>query len=145
MAKIEIPDRKEQQRVQDFLKKVADEELSFWVPNIQQQVTKEEAFLFRSAANYGVYLCLVLDDAEIHHKILHRFARVALYELSLQGYTAEILTQNLQGITWLADGQALQKQIESYISAGSRYANLARKLGGYAALFFLPQSVGSSL
>jgi histidyl-tRNA synthetase len=68
-----------------------------------------------------------------------------VYELSLQGYTAESLAQAFQGVTLFKTEDTLKKQIEGYICAGSRYTHLARKLGGLATLFFLPHGVGSSL
>lgn len=144
-TKLERFDVIEHENIQKFLTKVEQQELDFWDPNIQQRITEEDAKLINLPNPYGVYLCLVLDNAEIHHKILQRFARVVVYHLSLQGYTAEIMAQAFQGSGLFKTDGDLQKQIEGYIHAGNRYTYLASQLGGFATLFFLPQSVGSSL
>ena len=145
VSKLRQPEPGEYQNIRSFLQKVENQEVNFWNPNIQQGVTKEQAQLLHVPGNYGVYLCLVLDATEIHHKILQRFARVLVYELSLQGHTAETLAQGLQGVALFKGENTLEKQIEGYISAGNRYAHIAHELGGLATLFFLPHSVGSSL
>lgn len=145
MLKLQQLEPTEHRDVRSFLDRIQNQTVQFWNPHIQQHITSDEARLLHIPANFGVYLCLTLDDTEIHHKILHRFARVLVYELSLQGYSAQLLAQAFQGFTLFKSKDNLQEQIEGYIAAGNRYVHLANKLGGYAALFFLPQSIGSSL
>jgi hypothetical protein len=145
VLKLQQPEPGEHQNIRSFLQTVEKQEVNFWNPNIQQYVTKEEARLLHIPSNYGVYLCLVLEATEIHHKILQRFARVLVYELSLQGHTAVSLAQSFQGVTLFRSKDTLEKQIESYIGAGNRYAHIAQKLGGLASLFFLPHNIGNSL
>ena len=128
-----------------FLQKVENHEINFWNPNIQQHVTNDDVELLHVPSNYGVYLCLVLEATEIHHKILQRFARVVVYELSRQSHTAASLAQGLQGITLFKSKNTLEKQIEGYICAGNRYTHIAHQLGGLATLFFLPHGIGNSL
>lgn len=96
--------------------------------------------------NYGLFLCFALDGAEIHHKILRRFARVVVFNLTRQKHSAASLTQALQevGLLIKAPSEA-EKTVEGYIDAGSRYNYIAHELGGLAALFFLPLGVGNSL
>lgn len=145
ISRLQQPDPVEHQDVRTFLQKLLKREVEFWDPNVQHPVTTEHAHLLSAPANYGVYLCYILEDTGVHHKILRRFARVALYRWSLRGYTAEHLAQVLEGVAYFSNKGDPRKDIETYISAGSRYAYLAQKLGGLAALFFLPQNFGDSL
>jgi hypothetical protein len=132
--------------IHNFLGKINDHEVNFWNPNLQVRVTTEEADLLRQPVNYGIFLCSVLHDAQVHHKILQRFARLAVYNLTVQGYSAEDLANAFRGSTLLTNvGATLQKQIEGYIQAGNRYSVIAQELGGLGSIFFLPPKVGHSL
>ncbi|KAF3031810.1 hypothetical protein E8E12_000892 [Didymella heteroderae] len=132
--------------IHNFLGKISKNEVNFWNPNLQVRVTTEEADLLRQPINYGVFLCSVLHDTQVHHKILQRFARLAVYNLTVQGRSAEELANAFQGSTLLRNvGANLQRQIEGYIQAGNRYSVMARELGGLGSIFFLPPKVGHSL
>jgi hypothetical protein len=143
---IGLPKTQEHEDIQTFLEKVQNREIDFWNPNIQRAITKEQRLFLDQPVNYGLFLCFALDGAEIHHKILRRFARVVVFNLTRQKHSAASLTQALQevGLLIKAPSEA-EKTVEGYIDAGSRYNYIAHELGGLAALFFLPLGVGNSL
>lgn len=84
----------------------------------------------------------MLQEIELHHILLHRFARVVVYQLSRSGgRTAESISEDLQqtGLTYGKSRADLVKDIAALISAGSRYTAIAKGCGGFGALFFLPR------
>jgi hypothetical protein len=147
ISRIGRPKIQEHQDIQAFLEKVQNHEINFWNANIQRNITEEQRLFLDQLVNYGLFLCFALDDAEIHHKILRRFARVVVFNLlSGQGRSASSLTRALREVGLLTESSLeAEKIVEGYIDAGSRYTYIAHELGGLAALFFLPSGVGNSL
>ncbi|XTI95104.1 hypothetical protein V2W45_1323632 [Cenococcum geophilum] len=131
--------------VTSFLAEVQAGTVAFWNPQFQEIYTDEQKHFLKLPLNHTLFICLVLEKNEIHHKILRRFARVVLSKLSQNGYTAASIAQDFHRIGLNTETllEKFTQQIEAFIIGGSKYFLIADALGGPGALFFLPSEIGN--
>lgn len=144
LSNLSHSDPKEHEDINSLLTKVKNNTVNFWDANIQQEFTEGQQRYLENSGSFSIILCVALDDKEIHHRILRRFACLVVYELKLAGRTAASLAEALWNVKLYTD-RPLVTLIEGYISAGSKYRHLADQLGGTSALFFLPTKVANNL
>lgn len=129
----------ERGRIETFLGLVDKQNILFWSPlSIQHKFSaKNREALTNAPWSLAAVVCFFLEEADFHQRILGRFARLAVFRLRSEGYTAESIAGVLQGVGLDADAGKIQK----YIDSGSKYNHLAIELKGACVLFFLPMSV----
>ena len=116
---------------------------SFWT-QIQRQQPK-----FDDPQHEVLFACLQLDQADAHSRILHRFYTVVCYRLRARqsrNDTAEAIARVFYNILHQNDPgnedmlKHLINKVKGLIQAGSRYDNLAGRLG-IGSLFCLGQDI----
>lgn len=130
-----------------LLDSIQDGSIQFWNPGFQHAYTIPQKQFLSSAVYTCIALCFALQETELHHRLLRRFARVVVYRLTLNcGRTAQHIAEGFEkaGLSYSRSLDRLVKDITAFISAGRRYTTLAEELGGFGALFFLP-SVGNTV
>lgn len=139
LSKLGERNKKEREGIETLLGEVQQGNVSFWNPSgVRRELTaQQQEALINAPWSLTAALCIFLAEADLHHRILGRFARLAVFQLSSVGHEAESIAGLLQGIGLDA---GLEK-IEQFIDSGNKYSHLAKELGGHEVLFFLPMSV----
>jgi hypothetical protein len=125
-------------------RKWKNEPSSFWI-----QFQEHQSFKFDNPQHRVIFACLQLEQTDAHVRILRRFYCVVLYQLregQAQNEEADAIGQSLhaflhpKGSGNKATVQALIDSIGNLIQAGSRYHNIAKRLG-VGSLFLLGQEI----
>ena len=122
---------------------------SFWLQDKSQQSHE-----FKDPQLAIIYACVQLDREEAHALILRRFYALVFNRLrsrsrsrQQQNATAEAIAKGVYDQLYQGSEEGtldkLIEDIERLIDAGSRYDNLAEKLG-IGSLFYLGQGVSRS-
>ncbi|KAK7189319.1 hypothetical protein PSPO01_04906 [Paraphaeosphaeria sporulosa] len=140
LSKIQNYNPREHEGVVRFLAQIERGTVAFWNPQIQRSFTSEQKQVLKETPwSVAAIACVALEEVEIHHHILRRFARLAVYRLNDQGRSVASIARVLQRSGF----DTTEKEVDSFISAGSRYSNLTKSLG-IEFLFFLPTTVPAS-
>ncbi|KAH8674363.1 hypothetical protein BGZ60DRAFT_269657 [Tricladium varicosporioides] len=130
--------------LKDKWKKWDEEPASFWV-----QPQGYQGFQSNNPQHLIVFACLQLEQTDAHSRILRRLYTIALYRLRQSqpvNEEAEAIAQLLHDflhpdqLGGQETLQALIDLVESLIQAGSRYHNIAQRLG-IGSLLFLGQDI----
>lgn len=134
--------------IKTFLNGVAVGKIDFWnlalsAPN---GASEQQRRILKQPLYSAVNISLQLENAEVHHRILHRFARVVIFKLCKEGESMAVV-EALHQAQLHVDRQPekLVQEVDRMLAAGSKYCHLAQRLGGLGILAFLPQCGGPSL
>ncbi|KAI9855659.1 MAG: hypothetical protein M1813_009705 [Trichoglossum hirsutum] len=128
-------------------KKWQEDPSAFWGPGIWQPAAETQNPTLENPECRVVYRCLQVDGDGIYYGILSRLSWVVLSRVLKDTNDKSRIAKMLHesGLHFGLSIEGLISSIEKFFDKGSRYENLAERLGGVGVLIVLRHDIASSV